>query len=156
MLGSLSRVISRAAAPLVGDQVSRVLQNVTPQVGQAMQQLLSGSVEGLAQALSGAKPAAAGGTAAQAITQTVSKAMFVAVLSDAIEDAKGKSHFNLQTAINDLWVRLSVLKDQGGEPQRNLLKLQQLLEKQAQAMGAASNVLKQAHDSRRSVIRNLR
>lgn len=156
MLGSLSRVLSRAVGPLVSDQVGRVLQGVTPQVGQVMQQLLSGSVEGLAQSLAGAKPPMLGGTAAQSMTQIVSKAMYVAVLSDAIEDAKGKQHFNLQTAINDLWVKLSVLKDQGGEPQRNLLKLQQLLEKQSQAMGAISNVAKQMNDSQRSVIRNLK
>jgi hypothetical protein len=46
------------------------------------------------------------------VAPALTKIAYIAVLAEAIEDAKQKQHFNVETAVNDLWVKLNRVRPQ--------------------------------------------
>ncbi|MDX1983843.1 MAG: hypothetical protein SFV51_26450 [Bryobacteraceae bacterium] len=142
---------------VLNEDLSRILKNVFPsgQTGQS----LGGVMDHLSQLLGGV--AASNGAAAQ-VAQTLAgngtgggaampnldslgpaltKIAYIAVLAEAIEDAKGKQHFNVETAVNDLWVKLNRVR-----PQQNpVMKsgIADLMEQVAKLMKQQSTLMQQ-------------
>lgn len=146
-----------ASRIVLNEDLSRILKNVFPS-GQTAQSL-GGVMDHLSKLLGGL--AATNGAAAQ-VAQTLAgngnaggitvpnleslgpaltKIAYIAVLAEAIEDAKGKQHFNVETAVNDLWVKLSRVR-----PQQNpVMKdgLAELMEQVAKVMKQQTNLMQQ-------------
>lgn len=119
---------------------------------------LEGSLKNLTKVFEQALGTAGGGVAA-AVAQTanqgaIEKLMYLSVLRGAIQKAAESKHFNLETQMNDLWVKLSQVKQQ--KSSESMLKVQQAMEKQAQAQQVLSNIMKTYHDAAMSVVRNLK
>lgn len=96
----------------------------------------------------------AGGGSVMRNPGMVEKFMYLSVLRGAMQKAAESKHFNLETQMNDLWVKLSQVRQQksGG----GMEKFQQLVEKQAQLQQTLANVLKTYHYAAKSVIQNMR
>lgn len=101
--------------------------------------------------VAGGGPAAAG---PGAIPGAVEKLMYLSVLRAAIQKASETKNFNLETQMNDLWVKLSQVRQH--KSSESALKLQQVIEKQSQVQQTISNIMKSFHDASMSVVRNLR
>jgi hypothetical protein len=119
---------------------------------------LEGSLRDLVKSLEQAFGSAAGGSGAAAgsgaIPGAVEKLMYLSVLRGAMQKAAESKQFNLETQMNDLWVKLSQVRQHKSSD--NALKLQQVIEKQSQVQQTISNIMKQFHDASMSVVRNLR
>lgn len=79
---------------------------------------------------------------------------FIAVLTATSANAAGKQSFNLETEINDLWVRLNNLK-QAGSPSGSLADLQGVMSSQGAAMNILSGVSTQLSNVLQSLIKNM-
>lgn len=83
---------------------------------------------------------------AQALTE---KALFIAVLTGAIDKAAGQQTFNLETAINDLWLKLGNL--------RTDKKAVGQLSQQMQSMqGELTQILQRVNELNKSMINSLK
>lgn len=102
----------------------------------------AGVVKQIAESLGAAVQNGLGGQLDQ-LPAALTKTMFIAVLLEAVEDARAKPNFNVETAINDLWVKLSKVR-----PAQN--------QAMSQALQQVTNLLTQKHDTQKSIIRNLR
>ena len=138
-----------------------ILKRAIPSMSQAID--TRGLLDGLSKALSGiagpqggaaqqiAKAIAGGagksgfgtGVRLDGLADALTKAMFVSVLLEAVEDARGKQHFNVETAINDLWVKLGKVR-----PKQN--------QQMGQILDQVSGMLKQMHDMQKGIIGNMR
>jgi hypothetical protein len=119
---------------------------------------LEGSLKNLTKVFEQALGAAGGGIAAgaaQSVNQgSIEKLMYLSVLRGALQKAAESKHFNMETQVNDLWVKLSQVKQQ--KSSESTLRLQQMIEKQAQMQQMLSNIMKAYHDAATSVIRNIK
>lgn len=118
---------------------------------------LEGSLKGLTKTLEqafGAVGGAAAATGSGAIPGAMEKLMYLSVLRGAMQKAAESKHFNLETQTNDLWVKLSQVRQH--KSSESMLKVQQAMEKQAQAQQVLSNIMKTYHDAAMSVVRNLK
>jgi hypothetical protein len=91
-------------------------------------------------------PGGAGGGAGGGLAGMAQRAMFIAALQQAIQKAASQQNFNMETAINDLWVKLSGLRPQGNQ---NIQQLNQMF-------GMLEGMIKQMHDMQKGVIQNMR
>jgi hypothetical protein len=87
--------------------------------------------------------AASGAGRLDQLPEALTKTMFISILLEAVEDARAKPHFNVETAINDLWVKLSKAR-----PAQN--------QAMNQTLQQVTNLLKQMHDMQKSAIQNIR
>lgn len=105
---------------------------------------MSGGVGGKAGA------AAAGGAMAGGmgggLAGMAQKAIFITTLQQAIQKAASQQNFNLETAINDLWIKLSGLRPQGRQDLQELNQMFQMLE----------GIARQMNDMQKNAIRNMR
>jgi hypothetical protein len=124
----------------------------TPALLEGLSKLLngaSGAAGGPAQQIAQSIAAGAGksglGAAASldALPAALTKAMYISILLEAVEDAREKQHFNVETAINDLWVKLSKVRPATNQQMTKVL--QQVTE-----------LLKRHHDMSKSIIGNMR
>ena len=95
------------------------------------------------------------------IKQTLTKLAFVSVLQEAMDKASKNPHFNLETAINDMWVHLEAVGKLAGatssaDSEAALIRLQQSMQRRGQLFSMISEIMKSQHDSQMSAIRNLR
>lgn len=97
------------------------------------------------------------------LSQVVAKIVFVSVLTDAISKASRSSHFNVETAINDLWVHLNSTRrlSSGGDNTApgigvETQHLRRMIEKRAGLFSALSAVMKTKHDTAKNAIQNMR
>lgn len=105
-----------------------------------------------------------GGARLRALLQTtVVRLAYVAILKAAMDKATGTRLFNLETAINDLWVHLEELKRLQVAPQSGIgggqvefAKLQHLIQERSTMFDLLSRILKQYDDTAKSVINNMR
>lgn len=102
-----------------------------------------GVVRQIAESLVAAPRNGLGGGQLDQLPAALTKTMFISVLLEAVEDARAKPHFNVETAINDLWVKLSKVR-----PVQN--------QAMNQTLQQVTNLLKQMHDVQKSIIQNLR
>ena len=126
------------------------------QVNSLIQQLLGNLTSTLSQAeqmTAGGGPGAvgAGQSLVRSFQSDLTRLAYIAALQKAVKKASGSGPFNLETAINDLWVALDCVK-----------RGQQTTSLQAQAQNASdvmqslSRILKQMHDTTAPVINNMR
>ena len=119
---------------------------------------LEGSLKSLTKMLEQAFGAVGGGAPAGAAQSSLpgamEKLMYVSVLRAAMQKAAESKHFNLETQMNDLWVKLSQVKQQ--KSSESALRLQQVIEKQAHMQQIISNIMKAHHDAAKSAIQNIR
>lgn len=126
------------------------------QVNSLIQQLLGNLNSTLSQAeqmTAGGMPFAggAGQSLVRSFQSDLTRLAYIAALQKAVKKASGSGPFNVETAINDLWVALDCVK-----------RGQQTTSLQAQAQNASdimqslSAIMKQMHDSTASVISNMR
>lgn len=88
----------------------------------------------------------ASGIAGGALSGMMQRTMFIAALQQAIQKAASQQNFNMETAINDLWVKLSGLRPQGNH---NMQELNQMF-------GMLEGMMKQMNDMKKGVIQNIR
>ena len=74
------------------------------------------------------------------------KAIFIGTLQQAIQKAASQQNFNLETAINDVWIKLSGLRPQGRKDLQELNQMFQMLE----------GISRQMNEMQKSAIRNMR
>ena len=141
-VGKLGRDVNAAAAAM-------------PAMLQSLQGLFGAAVAGAVP-----NPLANPGTAGK-VKQTLTRLAFVSVLQEAMDKASKNQNFNLETAINDMWVHLDAVRKMAGttslaESDTASLRLQQLMQKRAELFSLISVALKNQHDAQMSVIRNFR
>lgn len=145
-MGSLGRDMAAATANL-------------PEMLQALQKSLSGVG-------STASTAATAKLAAEQISQVVAKVVFVAVLNEAINKAGKSAHFNVETAINDLWIHLDAARKfsgrgnaaAGGSPSIDVetQKLQRMMQKRAELFDVLGKIMEKHDQSAKNVIQSMR
>lgn len=115
-----------------------------PAMAQSLQSLLAGM---------GAQPGSVG--------RFLTKAAFISALHEAIDKARKNPQFNLETAINDLWIHFDAVRKFStaaspaaidGEAKR----LQGMMQKRAQLFSVLGELMKQRDQMQKSVIQNLR
>jgi hypothetical protein len=158
MLSSLgleaSKLSRDIAVTMAGAQseVQKLLQN------------LAANFAGVAGSKAAAQPAAGG---SGNVTQAVGKLVFISVLQEAIDKASKSQHFNVETAINDLWNHLDSARkfatsasSAGPTPSVGssieLQKLQNMMSRRADMFRALSNVMQKYDQTAKSVIQNMR
>jgi len=82
------------------------------------------------------------------------KILYLSVLRGAIQKASESTHFNVETHINDLWVKLSQVRQ--NKSNDGLRKVQEIITKQSQLLQLVSDINRKYSDMARSVIQNLR
>jgi len=120
---------------------------------------LDNSLKTLAQTLEQAFAGAVGGMGAAQAGQGLSsgameKILYLSVLRGAIQKASESTHFNVETHINDLWVKLSQVRQ--NKSNDGLRKVQEIITKQSQLLQLVSDINRKYSDMARSVIQNLR
>ncbi|MBN8733035.1 MAG: hypothetical protein J0L64_21045 [Acidobacteria bacterium] len=94
-----------------------------------------------AAAAGGAMAGMGGGLAGMA-----QKAIFISALQQAIQKAASQQNFNMETAINDLWIKLSSLRPQGRQDLQELNQMFQMLE----------GIARQMQEMQKNAIQNMR
>lgn len=89
----------------------------------------------------------------QSFQKDVERLAFIHALQKAISKAGNSKLFNLETAINDLWVAMDGVKR--GQKAVNQ-ELQEQARRQADVMQAMSAILEKMHETSKSVIQNMR
>jgi hypothetical protein len=145
-MGSLGRDMAAATANLPG-----------------MLQALQKSLGGIA---STASTAAAAKLAAGQMSQVVAKVVFVAVLNEAINKASKSANFNVETAINDLWVHLDAARKfsgagnagAAGSPSIDveIQKLKRTMQKRADLFDVLGKIMERYDQSAKNVIQSMR
>lgn len=120
---------------------------------------LDSTLKSMAQSFEQVLGSAPGGLGAAQAGQGLSsgemeKVLYLSVLRGAMQKASESKHFNVETHINDLWVKLSQVRQ--SKSNEGLLKVQALLAKQSQLMQMLSDISRKYNDAARSVIQNLR
>lgn len=130
----------------------------------AMQQALQKSLGGIGSA---ASTTSASSVAAGQVSQAVAKVVFVAVLSEAINKASRSAHFNVETAINDLWVHLDAARKfsggganagAAGSPSIDVetKKLKRMIQKRSELFDVLGKIMEKYDQSAKNVIQNMR
>jgi len=86
------------------------------------------------------------GAVSGALAGMAQRAIFISTLQQAIQKAATQQSFNMETSINDLWVKLSALRPQGRQDLQELEQMFHMLE----------GIMKQRHDMAKGVIQNIR
>jgi hypothetical protein len=101
------------------------------------------------------------------VSQAIGKLVFISVLNEAIDKASKNPHFNVETAVNDLWVHLesarkvSTSSAAPGAPsppmsEGEMRKLQDALAKRAEMFRLLTNLSQARHEMSKSIIQNMR
>jgi hypothetical protein len=95
----------------------------------------------------------------------IAKLAYIAVLKHAMEKAASAKHFNVETAINDLWIHLDAIKRLGSMQStaasdagsaRELLKLRATMQKQQQMFQMLSDLMKGVRQTTQATLSTLR
>lgn len=116
---------------------------------------LDQSVKNLVQTLQGALGGSAAGQGATPAFApgAMEKVLYLSVLRAAIQKATETPHFNMETQINDLWVKLSNIRRQ--KPSGDFQKLQELMQKQSELMKMLSQIIMKYDQSAKNIIQSL-
>lgn len=154
MLGGMPGVVSKVvgSSPLPGG-IATMLSGVLGDVGKLLEKnvqgspfgALQGDLKSLAQKLGQGAARAAGSAPQVDLSGMLAKSMFIHVLTEAADDAAKKQHFNVETAINDLWVKLDRVRP-------NHEQTKQLM----QAMEAVTGLMKNRSAVMTGIVQNLR
>lgn len=135
--------------------VARAVAADGTRVGGMLQQIAGSLTATLAEGEKAGKAGgAAGGGAKQALQSfqsDLTRLAYIAALQKAISKAGGQGHFNVETAVNDLWVALDAVR-KGNKA----TILQSQMQQQTQLLETMSNMMKKMHDTAGSVIQNMR
>jgi hypothetical protein len=104
----------------------------------------------------GALSGAVGGVAKQvlqAFQSDLTRLAYIAALQKAVSKAGKPGPFNVETAINDLWVALDGVR-KGNKA--TSVSVQSQMQRQSQMVETMSNMMKQMHDTAGAVIQNMR
>lgn len=171
MMGSIGRVPGGATTSkllsalniemgsLVRDMAAATAN--VPTIMQSLQQSLGALGNMKASAMPAASPAAG------QLSQIVAKIVFVSILNAAIEKASKNAHFNVETAINDLWVHLDAARkfsagggsaSAAGSPSIDVQtqKLQSMMQKRSQLFSVLSEIMSKYDQSAKNVIQSMR
>ncbi len=95
------------------------------------------------------------------VGQSITKTAFISVLHAALEKASKNPQFNLETAINDLWIHLDAVRRFTGASNVATIdseakKLQGMMRTHTQLFSLLSEMMKMRNEMQTGVIRNLR
>jgi hypothetical protein len=122
-------------------------------LGQVVENLITSLTQG---EQAGKAGGAVGGVAKQVLQSfqsDLTRLAYIAALQKALSKAGRPGPFNVETAINDLWVALDGVR-KGNKA--NNLSLQAQMQRQVQLMETMSNMMRQMHDTAGAVIQNMR
>lgn len=169
-------MISGAGRGMGGTNISSLLSALNLEIGSlgrdmaaltanlpAMQQTLQ---KALGDTGSTASTTHAPSVAAGQVSQAVAKVVFVAVLNEAINKASKSAHFNVETAINDLWVHLDAARkfsgggsaSAAGSPSIDVetQKLKRMIQKRSELFDVLGKIMERYDQSAKNVIQNMR
>ena len=102
------------------------------------------------------------------VSQAIGKLVYISVLQEAIDRANRNQHFNVETAINDLWTHLdsarkfsSAASNTPSAPSSSSTmmetqKLQQAMQKRTEMFNMLSKILEKQHEMTKSIVQNMR
>ena len=131
-----------------------------------VQKLLQNLAAGFASA-AGSKAGSQAAASSGNVTHAVGKLVFISVLQEAIDKASKSQHFNVETAINDLWNHLDSARKfassassagptPAASPNIELQKLQNMMSRRADMFRALNDVMQKYDQSAKNVIQNMR
>lgn len=88
--------------------------------------------------------------------ESMEKAMFAAVLEEAIEQISSKPYFHLESAIAELMMSLDHLRNPQSKPNQNLIEAMEHMQHLQQMQQTAAGIGSAMHDVQMSAIQNLR
>jgi hypothetical protein len=86
----------------------------------------------------------AAGGAVGGLATAAQKALFIATLQKIIQDVAQKPNFDMNRAVNDVWMQVSMLRSQ------------QAMKEMTEAFHVMESIMKAQHDMAKNVIGNLR
>jgi hypothetical protein len=135
-------------------ELAKVLTSAEQGIG--LNTSVLGLLRKLEESLRGAgSDATAGGAAAApgVPAGTMDKVLYLSVLRGAIQKAAESQHFNLETQINDLWVRLSQVKQTKGNGET--AKLQALIARRPEMFNVLRQIIGMYDATARSIIQSV-
>ncbi len=152
-IGSVTGGIGGAKEAIAG--VARSAAADGSRVSGMLQQLVGNLTTSLTQGEQAGGVGAAVGGAARQVLQSfqsdLTRLAYIAALQQAMKKAGGPGYFNVETAINDLWVALD-----GVRKGHKATSLSAQMQQQSQLLETMTNMMKQMHDTAGSVIQNMR
>jgi hypothetical protein len=138
----------------LSSELAKVL--ATAESGLGLERSMKGLLQKLEEGFQAAGvPGQGAGPAAPALSPGImEKVLYLSVLRGAIQKATQSHHFNLETQINDLWVKLSQLRQ--NRSNKEFLKLQELFQQRQESSSLLSRILKQYSDTAQSLISNMK
>lgn len=137
MIAEAAKSISAEGAQL-GGMVQQIVGNLNSSLAKGEEVLKGRGVEGAQGALA-------------AFQKDVSRLAYINALQTAMKKAASGGPFNLETAMNDLWIAMDGLKK--GMKKADTKAGQQ---QEAQVLERMNSILKTMHEASMSAIRNLR
>jgi hypothetical protein len=166
-MGAVGSVVGSGGLKDILGQAGRTIGADGAQFGGLLQQILGSLNSTLSQGEQMSQ--GLGGAGAQGLLQSfqtdISKLAFISVLQQAIKKAGSAGHFNVETAINDLWVSLDRVRKGQQANLASIAKkaqaaaeggLQQKMQSQQAMLEMMSNMMKSIHDTQQRIIQNLR
>lgn len=138
--------ILKQAVPSISQTINTqgLLEGLSKMLAGSGGQSAAGAVQQVAQSIGGFVKGGIGGPAGlEALPAALTKTMYISILLEAVEDARAKKSFNVETAINDLWVKLSRVRPAQNQ---NLTTL----------LNGVNQALKRQNDAAMSLIQNMR
>ena len=125
------------------------------ELGQGLDNAIKSAMQALEQT-GGEMAAKTSGTPATAVSfgGDIEKLLYLSVLRGAVEKASGAVHFNLETQINDLWIKLGQLRQ--NKSNAKLLKLQEMMSKESQLQQALTSAIRQINLTSQTMLQNLK
>jgi hypothetical protein len=120
-------------------------------LGQVVDNLITSLKQGEQAGKTGGAIGGAAKQVLQSFQSDLTRLAYIAALQKALTKAGRPGPFNVETAINDLWVALDGVRKGNKE---TLMNAQ--MQQQAQVIETMSNMMKKMHDTAGAVIRNMR
>jgi hypothetical protein len=150
--------MSRQAGQLLdrlgfSSELAKVL--ATAESGLGLDRSMKGLLQKLEEGYRGAGlPRQGPGPAAPALSPgVIEKVLYLSVLRGAIQKATESQHFNLETQINDLWVKLTQVRQ--NKSNDDFLKLQDMVQKQSEALDMVRQVVEKYNGMARGIIQSI-
>ena len=159
----------------IGGNVAQLLPKLNIEVGKLINEFANMQVPitGLLKSVQDATQPAAGvtvpggpfGSLAGALAPLATRLAYVAVLKEAMDKATNTKLFNLETAVNDLWIHLETIKKLGSAPATaangggglaiEMAKLRDMIEKRRQMFQILSDIMRSYNETARGTVQNL-
>jgi hypothetical protein len=173
MVGGIARSVGGFGGP--GGNIAQLLPKLNIEVGKLISEFANMQIPitGLLKSVQDATQPAAGvtvpggpfGSLAGSLGPLVTRLAYVAVLKEAMDKATNSKTFNIETAVNDLWIHLEAIKKLGSAPATaasggaggavELAKLRDMLDKRQQLFQILTDMTRMYNETARGMIQNL-